>query len=113
MNENLRFSQRINVVKKIDSVEAEELKQLLNQRAEEETIPNFLYSVKQINDNVNLALETQDKDEIKKYLKNIKRNDNYLSEKYRDTKEQRAYSEGVERIICFLEDKIKALKLNN
>jgi hypothetical protein len=102
--------ERLNFDKKNNVINIDEVKEILFQMVGIETTPNLLYVIKQIKENVILATDSEDKEEIKKYLENIKRNDNYLSEKYRDTNEKRNYVDAVEKIISFLEEKIKLIK---
>lgn len=104
------IDEKFNFEKKENIINIDEVKRILDERADVEIIPNFLFIVKQIKENANLAIDSEDKDEIKKYLENIKRSHNYLGEKYRDTKEQRSYIEAVKKIMSFLEDKVRPVK---
>lgn len=91
-------------------VNVDEIKNILDERVNVETIHNFLMLIKEISFNFTKAIPSEDLKVLKESFDNIKRCDNYLGEKYRDAKEKRLYLEAVEQAMEFIDNKIKSLK---
>ena len=104
------ISERLNFEKKENIINVDEVKKILEERVGLETIPNFLYTIKQTSLSFNEAIESEDKDRIMELYEKIRMHNNYLSEKYRNTPEERKYTEAVEQAMEFLKSKIKKLK---
>lgn len=104
------ISERFNFEKKVKIIDVNEIKRILDERAEIETMPNFLYAISQIRLSFNEAVESEDKDRTIELYEKIRMYDNYLSEKYRNTSEERKYTEAVEQAMEVLKSKIKILK---
>lgn len=104
------MGERNNFEKKANLINIDEVKKVLDERVGVETAPNLLHVVSQIGSSFNEALESEDKERIKELYEKIRMHDNYLSEKYRDTSEQREYNEAVEQSMEVLRNKIKAFK---
>lgn len=104
------IGEKFNFEKKVEIINVDEIKNILNERIEVETVPNFAYIVSQINFNFNKALDSDNKDEVIEFYEKLRINDNYLSEKYRGNQEERDYMETVEKAMEIINKKIKELK---
>jgi methionyl-tRNA synthetase len=104
MVEEFNFNQKIN------TINVEDLKNVLNERIGVETIPNLLYAISQIGPSFNEAINSDNKDRVVELYEKIRMHDNYLSEKYRSTPEERRYTEAVEQAMEVLRNKIKTFK---
>ena len=104
------ISERLNFEKKANTLDIDEIKRTLDERAEIETIPNFLNAISQTSLSFNEAIDSEDKDRVAELYEKIRIHDNYLSEKYRSTPEERKYTEAVEQAMEVLKNKIKTLR---
>ena len=83
-----------------------EIKRILNDRIHLEVAKNLQYVVQQISNIFNEAIDCENKEIIITLYKKIKTHSNYLTEKYRETKEERLYIEALEQAKEFLRQKI-------
>jgi len=104
------IGERLNFEKKVNIINIDEVKKILDERVEVETIPNFLYTISQISLSFKEAIESEDRNRITELYEKIRMHNNYIGEKYRSTPEERKYMEAVEQAMEALKSKIKTLK---
>ncbi len=68
---------------------------------------NVLWTVEKISEAFNVAKDSQDPLVIKEALRSIHDHLAYMSEKYRDTREERKYLEQADIAVRFLETRLK------